>query len=76
MDEYERRIREKVWASECLTAGEWVYLVGLFQMAREYEELQRKVCHCGKDGHALNSVNCPVHGYKIVRLNQQLKQEG
>ena len=19
-------------------------------------------CHCGKDGHALNSVNCPVHG--------------
>lgn len=19
-------------------------------------------CHCGKDGHALGSVNCPVHG--------------
>jgi hypothetical protein len=19
-------------------------------------------CHCGKDGHALNSTNCPVHG--------------
>lgn len=19
-------------------------------------------CHCGKEGHALNSVNCPVHG--------------
>jgi hypothetical protein len=19
-------------------------------------------CHCGKDGHALNSINCPVHG--------------
>ena len=18
-------------------------------------------CHCGKDGHALNSINCPVH---------------
>lgn len=22
-----------------------------------------KVCHCGKDGHALNSINCPVHGW-------------
>lgn len=19
-------------------------------------------CHCGKDGHPLNSINCPVHG--------------
>jgi hypothetical protein len=19
-------------------------------------------CHCGKDGHALSSINCPVHG--------------
>ncbi len=23
-------------------------------------------CHCGKDGHALNSVNCPVHAYETV----------
>jgi hypothetical protein len=23
-------------------------------------------CHCGKDGHALNSVNCPVHGGEIM----------
>lgn len=22
-------------------------------------------CHCGKDGHALYSVNCPVHGQKV-----------
>lgn len=22
-----------------------------------------KKCHCGKKGHALNSVNCPEHGY-------------
>ena len=21
-------------------------------------------CHCGKDGHALHSVNCPIHGKK------------
>ena len=21
-------------------------------------------CHCGKDGHALNSINCPVHSIK------------
>lgn len=20
-----------------------------------------KKCHCGKNGHALNSINCPVH---------------
>lgn len=25
-------------------------------------EKDDKGCHCGKDGHALNSVNCPVHG--------------
>lgn len=21
------------------------------------------LCHCGKDGHTLGSINCPVHGY-------------
>lgn len=26
-------------------------------MATKHDE-----CHCGRDGHALNSVNCPVHG--------------
>jgi hypothetical protein len=36
-DDYEKRIREKVWSSECLTAGEWVYLCGLFQTVNEYE---------------------------------------
>jgi hypothetical protein len=40
--EYEKLIREKVWASECLTAGEWVYLVGLLHTAREYEDTQRQ----------------------------------
>ena len=38
-DEYEKLIRKKVWESECLTAGEWVYLVGLFQMAREHDDV-------------------------------------
>lgn len=28
-------------------------------------------CHCGKDGHALNSVNCPVHG--DIRANNLSK---
>lgn len=23
-------------------------------------------CHCGKDGHPIGSVNCPVHGYRAV----------
>lgn len=22
-------------------------------------------CHCGKDGHALNSINCPVHAERV-----------
>jgi hypothetical protein len=35
MDEYESRIRQKLWASQILTNGEWVYLVGLFQVANE-----------------------------------------
>jgi hypothetical protein len=25
-------------------------------------EKQAVACHCGKDGHALGSINCPVHG--------------
>jgi hypothetical protein len=25
-------------------------------------ECEDRVCHCGKHGHALNSVNCPIHG--------------
>lgn len=37
MDQYERSIREKVHAAGILTPGEWVYLVGLFQLARESE---------------------------------------
>jgi hypothetical protein len=36
-EDWERRIKEKVWASECLTAGEWVYLVGVFHAANEAE---------------------------------------
>ena len=36
-DEYEKRIREKLFNSGILTSGEWVYLVGLFQTAREHE---------------------------------------
>jgi hypothetical protein len=39
MDEYEKRIREKVFASKILTDGEWVYLVGLFGLAKDHEEL-------------------------------------
>jgi hypothetical protein len=23
-------------------------------------------CHCGKDGHAIASVNCPIHGYRAI----------
>jgi hypothetical protein len=37
-DEWEKRIREKVFASKILTEGEWAYLVGLFQTAREHED--------------------------------------
>lgn len=31
---------------------------------REIDDIKRArpKCHCGKRGHALNSVNCPVHG--------------
>jgi len=37
MDDYEKRIREKVFESGILTNGEWVYLIGVFNAAREYE---------------------------------------
>jgi hypothetical protein len=25
-----------------------------------------QTCHCGKDGHAFNSVNCPIHGERVA----------
>lgn len=25
-------------------------------------KITKKECHCGKDGHAIGSINCPVHG--------------
>lgn len=34
-----------------------------------------KECHCGKDGHALNSINCPVHGYYIVPKDVELESK-
>jgi hypothetical protein len=39
MDEYEKRIRDKLFNSGILTEGEWVYLVGLFQIAKEHDDL-------------------------------------
>jgi hypothetical protein len=36
----------------------WHQLIGSLALPSE--------CHCGKDGHALNSVNCPVHGYETI----------
>lgn len=27
---------------------------------------EESACHCGKDGHPLGSMNCPVHGYVAV----------
>lgn len=31
-------------------------------MTNETKTPEGQKCHCGKDGHALNSINCPVHG--------------
>lgn len=34
------------------------------QIRAKLREIAR--CHCGRNGHPLNSVNCPVHGYSTV----------
>jgi hypothetical protein len=52
MDEWEERIRTKVHASEILTEGEWVYLVGVFVAAREYDDAQKNGRFC-ENGHVL-----------------------
>lgn len=28
------------------------------------------VCHCGVMGHALNSINCPVHGQRVTQMDE------
>ena len=35
-----------------------------FEGAMEQSVPQESDCHCGKDGHALHSINCPVHSIK------------
>lgn len=39
-------------------------------------ESKRNKCHCGKNGHPFNSINCPVHGKKPIKkfiiINQAL----
>ena len=31
-----------------------------------HKRLGAAECHCGKDGHPLGSINCPVHGSKAL----------
>jgi hypothetical protein len=37
--------------------------------SKEIKEEDKKECHCGKNGHALNSINCPIHGKSPSLLN-------
>lgn len=64
MDDYEKRIREKLYNSGLLTSGEWVYLVGVFQAARDLDEIVNGAELCGVCGRALhNSLPTAVlHG--------------
>lgn len=39
VDQYEKSIREKVFKANILSNGEWVYLVGLFALANDQEDL-------------------------------------
>lgn len=45
------------WGGDCYLCGR----CGLI-----FQSLSKFKCHCGKNGHALNSINCPIHAYKIV----------
>ena len=37
--------------------------------SKEIKQEDKKECHCGKNGHALNSINCPIHGKSPSLLN-------
>lgn len=41
------------------TQEEFEHFEGAMEQSVPQEE-----CHCGKDGHALCSINCPVHSVK------------
>lgn len=43
MDEYEKAIREKVHRAGILTTGEWVYLVGVFAMAKDQDAVCEQI---------------------------------
>jgi hypothetical protein len=46
---------------------------GLFAKWKE-GGINIKKCHCGKDGHPLNSINCPVHGDKTSYVNMKYNE--
>lgn len=63
-DDYEKRIRDKLFGAGILTYGEWVYLVGLFQTACEHKECVPAAGtppQCKADRYALWCDSCGVH---------------
>jgi hypothetical protein len=52
VNEWEKGIREKVHHADILTPGEWVYLMGVFIAADEYDAAQKEGRFCD-NGHVL-----------------------
>lgn len=55
----------------CLGHGLPVYVSPGWKLPKIFVRQPYKIrvrlkCHYGKDGHALNSVHCPVHGYDLI----------
>lgn len=54
---------------ECLKCNQYPFI-------EHTHEPKQEECHCGKNGHAINSINCPVHGYYTVpKQSTSLKEE-
>jgi len=41
---------------------------------KDLKSEMKEECHCGKNGHALNSINCPVHNPKKEALDRGMNQ--
>lgn len=65
---------ERLWCTACGTVTRNkicdcnCYGVG-HEMYREPNFVKYTECHCGKDGHALGSINCPVHGLPFAAID-------
>ena len=55
-----------MYKAELKRTSVWFEEDTLIEMGAVSLDQSEQECHCGKNGHPLGSINCPIHGYKTI----------